>query len=290
MDHSQTTPAQQPVIRFQVITDTHVTVDPEHVYNLHFAGALRDIAATAPDSIGIMHVGDLTDSGNDAEYAEVRRIWNENKTGLPELLMTSGNHDVSTNDWRARIANFLGQTGMSGPYHDHWVKGYHFIFLGTEDGTDGFADLSAEQLIWLDTKLAEQANDGKPKFVFLHQPLMNTVSGSSEAQGWYGVKQDEEMKAVLARHPHAILFTGHTHWVFGSPNTIHGGDGKATMFNASSVAYLWTDEDVELAGSEGYYVEVYPDHVLVRGRDFTTGTWVEQAQFTVPHAKAISST
>ncbi|CAM4036101.1 metallophosphoesterase [Paenibacillus alkaliterrae] len=284
MEHSYKAPAEQPVIRFQVITDTHVTTDPEHVYNFHFGQALRDIKATAPDSIGIMHVGDLTDSGADAEYAEVRRIWNENKAGLPDLLTTSGNHDVSTGDWRARIENFLGQTGMSGAYHDHWINGYHFIFLGTEDGTNGFADLSETQLAWLDAKLAEEAASGKPKFVFLHQPLMNTVAGSSETQGWYGVNQDKETKAILARHPQTILFTGHTHWVFGSPNTIHGGNGTATMFNASSVAYLWTDEDVEKAGSEGFFVEVYEDRVLVRGRDFITGTWVEEAQFTVPNA------
>lgn len=280
---------EQPLLSFQVITDTHVTIDPEHVYNRNFGEALRDIAVTAPGSAGIMHVGDLTDTGSDTEYEEVRRIWNENQAGLPQMYVTSGNHDVSTHDWRARIANFLKQTGAQGPYHDHWLSGYHFIFLGTEDGTDGFADMSDTQLSWLDDKLSERSEPGKPKFVFLHQPLKNTVSGSTEAQGWYGVKQDEEMKAILARHPQAILFTGHTHWVFGSPNTMHGGYDQATFFNASSVAYLWTDEDVELPGSEGYYVELYEDRVLVRGRDFTTGTYVEQAQFVVPLGKTISA-
>ena len=56
------------------------------------------------------------------------------------------------------------------------------------------------------------------------------------------------------------------------------------MFNASSVAYLWTDQGNEKAGSEGFFVEVYEDRVLVRGRDFTTGTWVEQAQFAIQNA------
>jgi len=288
MEHTRAKLPLQPVLRFQVITDTHVRADRGHIHNIHFAQALRDIAATAPGSVGIMHIGDLTDSGADAEYAEVRRIWNENKAGLPPMLMTSGNHDVSSGDWRARIANFLGRTGMGGVYHDHWINGYHFIFLGSEDGSYGNdADLSEAQLHWLDAKLAEEAGSGKPKFVFLHQPLLNTVSGSSQAQGWHGVNQDQEVKAILARHPYAILFTGHTHWVFGSPNTMHGGGGKATMFNASSVAYLWTDEDEELAGSEGYYVEVHEDRVCVRGRDFTTGAWVEQAQFAVPIAESV---
>ncbi|MNF05902.1 hypothetical protein D3C80_2057360 [compost metagenome] len=54
------------------------------------------------------------------------------------------------------------------------------------------------------------------------------------------------------------------------------------MFNAASVAYLWNNEDVHIDGSQGLYVEVFRDKVLVRGRDFTTGTWIESACFEVP--------
>ncbi|MNW66289.1 hypothetical protein D3C74_447440 [compost metagenome] len=57
------------------------------------------------------------------------------------------------------------------------------------------------------------------------------------------------------------------------------------MFNAASVAYLWTDEDEHKDGSQGFYVEVYRDHVLVRGRDFTRGEWVEAAQYRVDYPR-----
>ncbi|MOA53738.1 hypothetical protein D3C78_1772400 [compost metagenome] len=53
------------------------------------------------------------------------------------------------------------------------------------------------------------------------------------------------------------------------------------MFNAASVGYLWTDEDEHKEGSQGYYVEVYQDRVLVKGRDFKRSQWVEAAQFQV---------
>jgi hypothetical protein len=45
------------------------------------------------------------------------------------------------------------------------------------------------------------------------------------------------------------------------------------------VGYLWTDDDTELVGSQGYYIEVYDDYVLVRGRDFVNKEWVSNAQF-----------
>jgi hypothetical protein len=142
--------------------------------------------------------------------------------------------------------------------------------------------LSENQLGWLDDRLSENASSSHPAFVFLHQPLRNTVAGSFESQGWFGVIEDEPLKAVLANHPRAILFTGHTHWELEAPNNAFDGQGRLpVMFNAASVAYLWTDEDKRKEGSQGYYVEAYKDRVLVRGRDFERGKWIEAAQYQV---------
>lgn len=273
----------KPLIAFQVITDTHVTADPDHLYNRNFEQALRDIAANAPDSVGIMHAGDVTDHGFPGEYEEFQRIVELYKEKLPPIYAATGNHDVGLGVWDSRLGNFLAATGMKGAYHEHRLNGYSFLFLGTEQGLELFCDLSEEQLDWLDARLGEAASDGKPAFVFLHQPLMNTTAGSLEEQHWYGVTQDDELKAILAKHPRAILFTGHGHWEMGAARNYYDGEGKLpAMFNAASVAYLWTDEDIRKEGSQGYYVEVYEDRVLVKGRDFAAGTWVEPAQYELP--------
>ncbi|MFS0725703.1 metallophosphoesterase family protein [Paenibacillus sp. 1P07SE] len=312
---------------FQVITDTHVREDDNHLYNRHFDQALKDILASgyAGQSSGIMHAGDITDHGLAEEYEALDRIIAANREGLPPLRYCVGNHDVALGRWDYRIGHYEQHTGMRGTYHDHWVDGYHYIFLGTEAGLDRFASLSEPQLAWLDAKLSEVAEDaapGQPAFVFLHQPLKNTTAGSLEAQAWFGVEQDEALRAVLLRHPQAILFTGHTHWHLESERTMHqlGEHGQGPhLFNAGSVAYLWTDaddqpspaasdepasemahepgkpasemaqlaavaqqwDDAYVLGSQGYYVEIYDDAVLVRGRDFTRGTWIETAQFRI---------
>ncbi|MBP3965368.1 metallophosphoesterase family protein [Paenibacillus lignilyticus] len=272
---------EQPLLSFQVITDTHINNDPAHEHNRNLERALADIAANGGGSCGIMHAGDLTDNGFIEEYEEFYRIWNANKEALPKLYVTSGNHDIG-DEWRHHMELFLGQTGMTGMYHDHWIDGYHFIFLGTEEGIGLFCTLSETQLAWLDQKLGEEASPDKPVFVFLHQPLKDTVAGSLEAQHWYGVTQDAELKAVLAKHRQAIMFTGHTHWELDAPHNFFDGGGQLpAMFNAASTAYLWTDEDEHKDGSQGYYVEVYADRVLVIGRDFERGEWVEGAQFQV---------
>ncbi|RED51110.1 metallophosphoesterase family protein [Cohnella lupini] len=272
--------AELPLLSFQVITDTHIRSDPEHPYNRGLDRALKDIAENSPDSRGIMHAGDVADHGFPGEYEEFRRIWNENKEVLPELFLTMGNHDVGLGEWQSRLSRFLNATEMSGAYHDHWIDGYHFVFLGTEEGLELYCSLSDAQLQWLDAKLGEGDSSGKPTFVFLHQPLLNTVSGSLEAQKWSGVTQDAELKAILSKHrSRAILFTGHTHWELeAAHHYFDGGESLPPMFNCASVAYLWTDEDEGKEGSQGYYVEVYADRVVVRGRDFQRGQWIEAAR------------
>jgi hypothetical protein len=319
---------EQPIISFQVITDTHVREHADHIHNRHLEKALEDIASYSHGSSGIMHVGDVTDRGLPQEYQELQRILGAHGESLPPIRYTVGNHDigailwgdpplnlttmtqhevgevlgysgdmgqVEAHDieenqnsisieelWHKRLSDFTAITGMNGSYHDHWIDGYHYIFLGTEQPHPKDCDMSADQLQWLETKLSEQALPEQPIFVFLHQPLMDTVAGSMKEQGWYGVNQDAALKAVLSRYPQVILFSGHTHWQLEAQHTMYEGGGQLpTMFNASSVAYLWTDEDEHLEGSESLHVDVYRDRVVVKGRNHVTGSWIEGAEYTV---------
>lgn len=274
---------EEPLFTFQVITDTHITTDPTHDYNIHCERALRDIAFIDPESKGIMHVGDLTDHGFPAEYEQFQNLLAELQEQLPPLYITTGNHDVGLGNWNERINRFMNETGNSTIYHDHWIEDHHFIFLGTEVGLAKFCTLSATQLAWLDERLQQNASELKPIFLFLHQPLQNTVAGSLIHQDWYGVTEDAELKAIIEKYPQIILFTGHTHWELGAPFTYY--DHKPAMFNAASIAYLWTDEDEPKQGSQGYYVEVYSDHVLVRGRDFMNQQWLADVEYKVLYRK-----
>ncbi len=275
---------------FQIISDTHIRSDDEHLYNKHLRLALEDISSSeyASVSCGIMHVGDITDHGLIEEYEALARILRDYEERIPAIRYTVGNHDVALGKWAYRMEGYASVSGLSSTYHDHWINGYHFIFIGTEKGLERFASLSDEQLAWLDGKLSEAAESGKPKFVFLHQPMKNTVAGSLEAQAWFGVEQDEELRAVMLRHPNTLLFSGHTHWHMQAAHTMHrASEHGPVMFNTASVAYLWNDDDAYIQGSQGYYIEVYADRVRVRGRNFAEGSWIAEADFEVkPHEMA----
>ncbi|MCR8845627.1 metallophosphoesterase [Paenibacillus sp. SC116] len=277
-------PVKKPLVSFEVITDMHITNNKNHVHNKNIEDALQDIIALNPDSSGLMMVGDNTENGTESEYKELERIFNLYKNDLPETYFVQGNHDVRWSDWGKSSELFAKYTNMQSNYFDVWIDGYHFIFIGTEKGLKDFSYLSEAQLKWLDEKLAENASKDKPKFIFHHQPLKNTVAGANEERlktnYWYGVRQDTELKKILTKYPQSILFSGHTHWELGAQDTMYNAK-YATMFNAAATSYLYTDENKSKDGSQGYFVEVYDDKVLVKGRDFRNDKWIPNAQFEV---------
>jgi hypothetical protein len=159
---------------------------------------------------------------------------------------------------------------------------YHFIVLGNTVYEPGVrATIGDEQYEWLEEKLGE-ATDERPIFLFMHQGMMNTVSGTSESERWWGINDDARLRKLLKEYPNVFFFTGHTHSMMDAPNCMYGGGKNAAMFNTGSVGDLWVPSTGEsIVGSQGLYVQVYGDKVLVRGRDFTTGQWVASAQFVV---------
>ena len=82
------------------------------------------------------------------------------------------------------------------------------------------------------------------------------------------------------------MFSGHTHWNLDSYQPILFGNLQgASYVNCSSVGYVWNDEDKQEPGSEGIFVEVYEDYVLVKGREFVDRKWIANAQFVFPIKK-----
>ncbi|MBQ9414687.1 MAG: metallophosphoesterase [Clostridia bacterium] len=278
---------------FELITDLHVSsTQPRH--NVNFKQALRDIAATAPNSMAIFTAGDNTDNGRQDQYELLASLIAEAGVTLPPIYWTMGNHDqVYGGTYDEEIARFLQNTNMPGLYYSVDLNGTRFIVLGSNVQTTN-GGLNATQLSWLRAKLAE-TDPSKPVFLFLHQSLQNTVSGSLTAlnpsvQYWHLPAENggDELRAILKNYPNAVFFSGHSHWSFEMIQPFLYGDGiDANFINGASVGYLWSDANVQVPGSEGLYIEVYEDYVLIKGREFTQGRWCAAAQFCVPIKKTV---
>jgi 3',5'-cyclic-AMP phosphodiesterase len=293
----------RPVLRFPVISDIHVQAGDVRSAT-KFKAALADLNSISANSDALVINGDLT-NGKPSDYEALKNALNASPHPA-NVWYTIGNHEfyksfvnnlgiysVKTfpngETDRAAIDRFLKLTGERKVYYDRWLGGYHFLFLGSEKsrmsdmsyGDDAW--LSTQQLNWLKNKLNENSGSGKPIFLFLHQPLPNTIAGTT---AWTGqdrsVIQSAELRNILADHPEVIYFSGHTHYQLSTPKTlVHD---IFTMVGTSSVhdPVRASTNEPDLNESEGLYVEVYGDKVKIMGRDFTRRRWIPEAMFEVP--------
>ncbi|WCK54934.1 metallophosphoesterase [Aneurinibacillus sp. Ricciae_BoGa-3] len=293
--------ANDPGIRFSVISDIHIqTHDTTSQQKLK--GALQDIKRLDPKQDALIVNGDLTE-GMPADYALLANIMSKNPRPA-HVFYTIGNHEFHK-AWfdkagqrkdatfpngeteKASIQQFLAFAHQKKVYYDEWIRGYHFIFLGSEKyrqsdpkyGEDAY--LSNAQLDWLRARFNEGTGD-KPVFVFLHQPLSNTVSGTNGYGNDRAIIQHQELKSILEKHPEVVFFTGHTHWELGLPKTLV--QDSFTMVNESSVWEPWTANNKPAPGkrSEGLYIEVFGDRILINGRDYINHKWIQDAAYTIP--------
>ncbi len=283
-----------PILEFQVVSDVHIQTNNNNRNNKHYVEMLKDIVKTCPNSKGLFIVGDMADSGNKKEFDNLMSL-HSSVNGAPALYMAIGNHDLYNGSLADKSAQFLSYAKLPDGSHpdsvhyDFWQDGYHYVFLGNDKLVDGVrCTLDKDTLKWLDDTLAKDRDAGRPTFLFLHQSIYNTVSGSLSGQGWDGIVNAQDLKNVLKKYPEVIMFNGHSHWTLDSESCMYERSKTLpSIFNTGSVAYLWTSYDVRggenLEGSQGYYIRIYEDKVAVLGRDFVTGEWVSSAQFVVDY-------
>lgn len=294
----------EPRFTFSVLSDIHITPwDGESHRRLR--QALSDHAALFPQSSLMALNGDLT-NGNDEDYRSLFKLLGETPHAPVQAAM--GNHEYyriwRTPDggmdtsklhpaWSSEkaVRLFTSYFGYEKPYHDLWLHGFHFIFLGGEayrDAVPGIGDdafLSGRQLQWLEKKLAQlppkgeikgakQPENRQPVFVFLHQPLPRTVDGTDHARG---VVQEKALRSLLDRHPEAILFSGHTHWDLERTKQIKRLSFLAVGSSSVRQVFNRRDEPEINAKSQSLAVEVFDRRIVIRGRDHASKRWIEPA-------------
>lgn len=250
--------------------------------------AIRDLYRLRPDLDALVLNGDTVNECSDKEYNNIKNILEKNTSYLPKTVIKNiGNHeffDYSKGvNQPSEIPYFVGKylefSGEKTVYHDKWIKGYHFISLGSEvcntpelGSTQAF--ISETQQKWLKEKLTEKHERGRPIFVFLHQQLRNNNPNASN--GWVGAKQDAEVRNILSAYPEVILFTSHTHSSLESINVTL--NQPFTMAHTGAVYYLLKRDGSgnrqTTSEPQGLYVEAKGNKVVIKGWDFSRNSWI----------------
>ena len=267
-------------LTFAVLGDVHENID-------HFQEAINDFYIINSNMDALILNGDTVDQELDEQYDSMKNTLSENKDLLPKTIIKNiGNHEFFNYDIEVNspeqvqsfITKYLEFSGEEKVYHDTWVKGYHFISLGSEDGNSETlnsvtAFISDEQLNWFKEKLAEKYKKGKPIFVFLHQPL---DYGNSS---WIGVEQSEEIKEILTQYPEVVMFASHTHSNLTENSVLL--NKPFTIVNTGAVHYTMIPDENEENGYRresdyinGVYVEVNDNKVTIKGRNIKEKQWI----------------
>ncbi|WP_189012437.1 metallophosphoesterase family protein [Paenibacillus marchantiophytorum] len=286
-------PISAPLFSFSVMSDVHMIASDEAA-QLLLRNALTDHRALRPDSKLLVLNGDLT-NGSEADYRSLLALLSRQPHA--PVHATMGNHDyygvwrtpeggMDTSKmnpaWSSKqaVALFDRMWGYDKPYHELIVEGYRFLFLSGEayrDVNASYAEdafLSPEQLAWLRERLTNRtaADAGKPVFVFLHQPLPQTLDGTDRE---LGVVQHKELRALLEAHPNVIFFSGHTHWNLETTKQVK--QLKFLAASSASIREVWNaaNEPETVAISQSLVVDVYQDRVVIMRREHTRKRWIE---------------
>ncbi|MBO0600606.1 metallophosphoesterase [Sporosarcina sp. E16_3] len=279
----------KPIFSFPVISDVHITNTDEKSHH-KLEKALKDLHEVSPDYDVIIFNGDMISDGRQESYNKLKELVNNNLQ--KEAFFTIGNHEFFKNDGNeAAINRFLDFSDENNVFYEKSINGYPFIFLGTESWgpigapTKDSAVLSKEQLDWLEESLIKHAKSRCPIFVFLHQPIPYTLTGTDIRYYENCIIQSKELMDILNRFPQVFYFSGHTHWDLRMQGMFL--QNNFTMANTGSVYNTWGPDEqghetvIDPDGSQGLLVQVYEDKVVIKGRDFAKQQWLDEFVNTV---------
>lgn len=267
-------------LAFAVLGDIH---DNES----DFQDSVDDIKSTDIKLDALILNGDTVDQGIASQYEEMKNAIQKNINNLPSTIIKNiGNHEFydydhgnkSKEDVDEKIQKYLDFAQEKNVYHDKWINQYHFISLGSEDGnsptcSSTSAFISNTQISWLEEKLSENYEKGRPIFVFLHQPLILNW-------GWGdipGTNVSSNLNNIFSKYPEVILFNSHTHKHL-TEECINTNNGY-TIGQTGAVSYtLFNNSDNTLSRDHSYtnglLITIKDNIVNIRGRDFKNHEWI----------------
>lgn len=286
---------------FGLLSDIHLsaTTDTENSAN----GARFDSALTYFENQGCAFAcisGDITNVGfytkqNDeilprtTQFAEYKRIV---ETHDIPVYGCCGNHDSYYIAITENLADLETYTG-DGLYFIKTQGDDVFIFVGQDTAT---TPMSVDAFEWLKVTLETYKNNRC--FLFIHPFVSDDDSGNPlgiyenktfdyNNSAW-GNARTAEFKKVLASYPNVIVFHGHSHMLFESQEKVCNANYSTTLgFKSVHIPSTVYCRDIRSGNitnadmSQGYICDVYNNHIVLKGYNFTASSYVPIAQYCV---------
>lgn len=257
-----------PVLRFVVVSDIHLSGDPEEENAKRLATLFEDSYAYADSQEyktidAFIAAGDIATGSSEENASEIvdsqfevfNEVVNENIREETQVLCVLGNHEfINFRDYDPTITYEKYKKYIYKDVDRHEViNGYHFICVSYDDDAYHFTGKKE----WLKQELDKAVADtpDKPIFVINHPHPFGTVYGSV-------IWGDLDLRTVLSQYPQVVDFSGHSHYAANDPRSIWQESftavGCGCLANQmSSLDYLTSGQDV--AGESGCFWIVEAD-------------------------------
>lgn len=288
---------------FGALSDVHVTYGD--LARTRFKNAIKFL--TDEEKVAFTCIaGDLTSSGTADQFRSYISATEEAKSLCSRTAIihdTTGNHDVEQGN--ATISYLQEYADGKEPYarrelYYSFMQGDDlFIMFGMTGwpGKNGNSILfSDESMTWLENLI--NANKGRRTFLFQHCPYfvsangivtdgIGAIVGLPPPTGGYIASRNHPFMKLLDENPNVILFHGHTHIPFYRQADYSGLNYAPVLgvhIPSSATGRIqnadggWVNNNAE---SWGYVVDVYANHIVLRGRDFANEKFVPIATYCV---------
>lgn len=272
--------------------DVHVDSDPLHPRNILLMKFLLGVGKSDAPVDALILAGDIANLAEQKEYGYLKAILRlYNKTGC--VIPSMGNHDSGSTSmgkdcektFETTCANFRDFQRFCGiesdtNYYVRIVNGYHFIVIATDEMLDaGDPVLHEEQLEWIDARLAEAAESGKPVFVVGHEPIF--FGGRFTDEYVLSDGTPAGLERIIQKYTDAgtlVLFVGgHRHDLMTQECFMNPSENFYCINLPTSTK---NDEDADRNG-DAAALEIYDDRMIIRPRNYISGQWYDY-QFDVP--------
>lgn len=235
--------------------------------------------------------GDLTDTGTATNLTAYKTYVNSYSPDIP-VYAIAGNHEAYDEQYGTNseaTINQLMETYTGEPlYYSFTYQEDVFIMCGVISNSEGHIFATGE-LQWLYDTL--EANRNKRCFVFEHVRPQDGCGNAYDIYKYdiWGGTEATVFESLMKHYHNVILFHGHSHLKFN----LQTRDNLANydnLFGCHSVHIPslavprtgnedGSGRDELYAESEGYLVDVYEDHVVLKGRDFVKQEFIPIAQY-----------
>lgn len=259
------------ITSFAAVSDIHVETNNAESYN-NLKKLLEGIKG-GENIDSVVYTGDNVMNGQALEnvlfYNAVRSI-----KPAENNFVVMGNHDIGngTGVYREHQQNFIANNllyldnNIGEGYYYRVVNGCYMIMLSLEEITVNESVMSPAQLEWLKGVLEEAKAADAPTIVFNHHPI-------DYFKGTEGSGLGRDALGNLLGQYDVLYIHGHIHDHLDSANFYK-------RYNVNCINLPRSTESTEYEPGDGIVVEVYEDEILVRGRDFISGEWIEGLEYT----------